>query len=133
MIASNRELANIFSSFKNSLLSNLLAHNNMNTNMKINTPKGQSNVFSTNNSRKLSMYLSVLFISYAERIQALNNSSFWANQVENNKFQRFSLFYVSLKIGNIDKANEATVITNMLEPQGACVNLKVLKCTLFPI
>jgi len=105
----------------------------MNTNMKINTPKGQSNVFSTNNSRKLSMYLSVLFISYAERIQALNNSSFWANQVENNKFQRFSLFYVSLKIGNIDKANEATVITNMLEPQGACVNLKVLKCTLFPI
>ena len=56
MIASNRELANIFSSFKNSLLSNLLAHNNMNTNMKINTPKGQSNVFSTNNSRELSIY-----------------------------------------------------------------------------
>ena len=133
MVASNRELANIFCSFKNSLLSNLLAHNNMNTNMKINTPKDQSNVFSTNNSRKLSMYLSVLFISYVERIQALNNSSFWANQVENNKFQRFSLFYVSLKIGNIDKANEATVITNMLESQKAYVNLKVLKCTLFPI
>ena len=133
MVASNRELANIFCSFKNSLLSNLLAHNNMNTNMKINTPKDQSNVFSTNNSRKLSMYLSVLFISYVERIQALNNSSFWANQVENNKFQRFSLFYVSLKIGNFDKANEATVITNMSEPQEAYVNLKVLKCTLFPI
>ena len=103
MVASNRELANIFCSFKNSLLSNLLANNNMNTNMKINTPKDQSNVFSTNNSRKLSMYLSVLFISYVERIQAL------------------------------DKANEATVITNMSEPQEAYVNLKVLKCTLFPI
>jgi len=105
----------------------------MNTNMEIDTPKDQSNVSSTNNFRELSVYLSVLSIFYAKRIQPLNNSSFWADQVENNKFQRFSLSNVSLKIGNIDKANEATVITNMPEPQGACVNLKVLKCTLFPI
>ena len=87
--------------------------------MEIDTPKDQSNVSSTNNSRKSSMYLSVLSIFYAKRIQALNNSPFWADQVENNKFQRFSLSYVFLKIGNIDKANEATVITNMPEPQEA--------------
>jgi len=87
--------------------------------MEINTPKGQSNVSSTNNSRESSMYLSVLSIFYAKKIQALNNSFFWADQVENNKFQRFSLSYVFLKIGNIDKANEAIVITNMPEPQEA--------------
>ena len=101
--------------------------------MEIDTPKDWSNISSTNNSRKSFVYLSILSVSYAERIQALNNSSFWANQVENNKSQGFSLSYIFLKIGDIDKVNKAIAITNMPEPQGVYVNLKVLKHTLFPI
>ena len=54
----------------------------MNIDMDINTLKDQSNVSSTNSSKKLSVHSS---ISYIKRMQALNNSSFQADQVENNR------------------------------------------------
>ena len=59
IVASNKELSNTFSSFKNSLLLNPLAHNNMNTNIEINTLKGQFNISNTNNFRELSVYSSI--------------------------------------------------------------------------
>ena len=48
-------------------------------------------------------------------LQALKNSSFWANQVENNESQEFFLFYIFPKIRNIGKANKAIAIANMPE------------------
>jgi len=62
-------------SFDFNLLSNPLTHNNINIDIEINTPRSQSNISSTNNSRKLSVYSNILFISYIESIQALDNSS----------------------------------------------------------
>jgi len=44
--------------------------------MEIDTLRGWSNVSSTNNSRELSIHLSILSIPYTERIQAFNNSLF---------------------------------------------------------
>ena len=75
MVVLNRELVNILYSFDFNLLSNPLTHNNINIDIEINTSRGQSNISSTNNSRKLSVYSNILFISYIESIQALDNSS----------------------------------------------------------
>ena len=33
---------------------------------------------------------------------------------------------MSLEVEDINKTNEATVIVNMLKPQGLCINLKIL-------
>jgi len=83
--------------------------------MEIDTPRGWSNVLSTNNSRKSSVHSSVLSIPYDERMKALNNSPFWADQVKNNKSQKSTLFYATLEIGNNSKANRAAEIANMPE------------------
>jgi len=94
----------------------------MDTDMEIDTPRGQSNVSSTNSSRESPVHSSASSVPYAERMQALNNNPSWTDQVENNEFQGFSLFYASPKTGDIDKANKATAIANIPEPQGGCVN-----------
>ncbi len=54
----------------------------MNMNIKIDTPRVQSAMFRTNNSRELSVYSSISSISYIERIEAQNNNPSWADQVD---------------------------------------------------
>jgi len=76
MVTPNRELVNINFLFVFSLPSNLQVHNNMATNMDINTSRGQFINSSANNSRESSIYSSVLLITYAKRVKALNNSPF---------------------------------------------------------
>ena len=58
---------------------------NININIKINTLRDQLNVFTTNNSRKVSVLSNASSISYIKRIQALKNSPIWTKQVKNNK------------------------------------------------
>ena len=122
MVVLNKELVNILYSFNFNLLFNLPTYNNMNIDMGINTPRDQSNISSTNNSRELSVYSNILFISYAESIQALNNSPFQADQVKINKSQELYLFYVSSEIKKSDNTNEASATANILEQQGEYVN-----------
>ena len=122
MVAFKRELANTFFSLDLSLLSNLPTYNNMNINMEINIPRGWSNISSTNSSRELLVNLSALFILYVKRILALNNSFFWTEQVEHTKSQEFFLSYTSLKTENTGRANKTTVIANIPESQGECIN-----------
>jgi len=90
--------------------------------MEINTPKGQSNISSTNSSIELSVNSSALSIIYTERMLALNNSPFWVEQVEHTESQEFSLSYPSPKTRDTGRANEATVTENTLEPQEECIN-----------
>ena len=60
-------------------------HNNMNMNIEIDTPRVQSAMSSTNNSRELLVYSSISSISYIERIEAQNNNLSWADQVNLHK------------------------------------------------
>lgn len=83
--------------------------------MEINTLRDQSNVPSTNNSRKLSIYSSALSVLYTERIEALNNYPSQAKQVEDNISQGSLLFNISLKVGDTNNANKATVTENIME------------------
>jgi len=55
-------------------------------------------------------------------MQALNNSSFWTNQVEINESQKFTLFYVTPEVKNTSKANETVKLANMPEMQGTGIN-----------
>jgi len=95
--------------------------------MEINTPRGWSNISSTNSSRELLVNSSALFIPYIERMPALNNSSFWTEQVEHTKSQEFFLSYAFPKIEDTGRANKTIVIANIPEPQGEYVNHKILK------
>ena len=72
IIVLKRDLANTYFPLNLSLLSNPSTYNNMNIDMKINTPRGWSNISSINNSRELLVNSSALFIPYAERMLALN-------------------------------------------------------------
>ena len=47
--------------------------------MEINTSRGQSANSNTNNSREVSVQLSISSISYIERIKAQNNNLSWAD------------------------------------------------------
>ena len=47
--------------------------------MEINTSRGQSVNSNTNNSRKVSVQLSISSIPYIERIKAQNNNLSWAD------------------------------------------------------
>lgn len=89
--------------------------------MKIDTPRGWSNTYSTNNSRELFVYLSISSIPYAERMLAYNNSFLQTKQVDNNIFQ-FFLFYAIPEIEDTVKADKTTVTINMLELQEEYVN-----------
>jgi len=57
----------------------------MNMNIEIDTPRVQSAMSSTNNSRELLVYSSISSISYIERIEAQNNNLSWADQVNLHK------------------------------------------------
>ena len=127
IVVPKRELANTFFSLNLSLLSNSLTHNNMNMNMKIDTPKDWFNISNTNSCKKLLVNLSALSILYVERILALNNSFFQIEQVEHTKFQRFSLSYVFLKVGDTSRANKTAVTANIPKPQEEHINYKILK------
>jgi len=94
------------------------------TDMDINTLRGQFINSSTNNSRESSTHSSVLLITYDKRVKALNNSSFWADQVEVSKSQGLTLSYTNLEMGENNKANEATVIINIPEPHKMNANNK---------
>jgi len=76
--------------------SNPQAHLTKAMDMDIDTSRGWSANSSTNNSRELSMHSSVSSITYANRVQALNNSPLWADQVKNSKSQEeITLSYVN--------------------------------------
>jgi len=75
MIIPNRQLANTYFPFIFSLFSNLQIYNNIIIDIDINTLRDWSINSSTNNSRESSTYSSILLITYAKRVQALNNSS----------------------------------------------------------
>ena len=72
----NRELVNTLFSFDISISFNLAIYNNINIDIEIDTLRDWLNSSSTNSSRKLSVYSSISFIPYAERIEALNNGLF---------------------------------------------------------
>ena len=57
-------------------------------------------------------------VPYTERIEILNNSPFWADQVEVNESQRLTLSYASPEEERMTIANKASALTHMLEPQG---------------
>ena len=61
------------------------AYNNMNMDMEINTPRGWSNISSTNNSRELLVNSSASSILYAESIMG-----YW---ITNNFYFSFLLFF----------------------------------------
>jgi len=87
MVAPNRELANTQFPFDISSTSNPQAHLNKAMDMDMDTPRGWSANSSTNNSRESSMHSSVSSIAYADRVQALNNSPSWADQVKSSESQ----------------------------------------------
>ena len=60
-------------------------------------PRGQSNSFSPNKSKKLSVYSDISFMAYVDKIQVLANNSMWAEQVESEKIQSPFLSYTILK------------------------------------
>jgi len=68
IVVSNRELANISFPFVFSIPSNPQTHNSLNMDMEIDTPRGWSNVLSTNNSRESLVYSNVfcLFLMIKE-------------------------------------------------------------------
>ena len=92
----------------------------MNMDIEIDTPRGQSNVPSTNSSRKSLAHSSTLSILYAKRMETLNNCPSWAEQVEDSISQ--SVFYISLNIENTNNANKAIATENMAESHGTHVN-----------
>jgi len=87
MVAPNRELANTQFPFDISSTSNPQAHLNKAMDIDIDTPRGRSANPSTNNSRESSTHSSVSSIAYADRVQALNNSPSWADQVKSSESQ----------------------------------------------
>ena len=73
---------------------------------------------STNSSGAISVYSDVSSTTYTEHIQALANSSTWANQVKISESKKPTLSYVIPKIGETNNANKITAIEIMLEPHG---------------
>ena len=79
MVVSKRELVSILLFFDTCILFNSEIYNTTNIDMEINTPRGQSANSNTNNSREVSVQLSISSISYIERIKAQNNNLSWAD------------------------------------------------------
>ena len=123
----NRELANIFFPFDISILSNPMTNNNIIMNIDMDNPRGKIVNASANSSRKSSTHSSV---SSIERMEAQNNNSSWADQVnEFNKLQGFSLSYASPKIGDDNTNNKATRPANMLNPhEEDIININMNMC-----
>jgi len=69
MVAPNRELANISSLFKNSLLSNQYSNVNMEDNIVISPPRGRLPILKNNNSRSPSIISNVSLKLYYECIK----------------------------------------------------------------
>ena len=84
-------------------------------NMDINILRGQSVNSSANNSREFLVHLSISSIVYADRVQALNNSLSWADQVKNSESQEIILSYANPEVKENNQANEAIATTIMLE------------------
>ena len=118
MVAPSREPANTLFPFDHCLPSNTMIHKNSNMDMDINNPRGRSSNSSTNSSRELSVHSGVSSVPYTERMEALNNSSSWAEQVEENLLQEITLSYASPKEERTTFANEASATTHMAEPHG---------------
>ena len=74
---------------------------NMATDMEVNTPRGRSNISSTNSSRATSVHSDVSSTAYAEQVQALANNLTWADQVEISKSEEPALSYTTPKVGNL--------------------------------
>ena len=79
----------------------------MDMDMEIDILKGWSAISTINSLRELLVYLSVSLIFYTEKIEAQNNSLFWTNQVELNKYQELTLSYVTSEIGETNLINKA--------------------------
>ena len=79
MVVSKKELVNTLLFFDTCILFNSEIHNTTNIDMEINTSRGQSVNSNTNNSRKVSVQLSISSIPYIERIKAQNNNLSWAD------------------------------------------------------
>jgi len=74
MVVSNRELANTLFPFDISTSFNPATHNNINMDVETDTPRGQLNNSSTNNSRELLVHSGISSVPYVERIDTLKNS-----------------------------------------------------------
>ena len=75
-------------------------------------PRGQSNSFSPNKSKELSVYSDISFMAYVDKIQVLANNSMWAEQVESEKIQSPFLSYTILK----ERMNNSMSMEPTVEP-----------------
>jgi len=74
MVAPKKELVNIlYPTITRKLIVNPIVQKNFNMDMDINTPRERLALSSVNSFRELSVYSSVSFVSYHERMEIQNN------------------------------------------------------------
>ena len=107
MVVPIRELVNILfpSTTKDSKFDPMIL-DSYSMNIDINIPRGRISSLSINSLRVSLAHSNISSISYHERIIIQNNDLSWSEQVE-NKEERFSLSYTTLKIEEKILANEA--------------------------
>ena len=83
--------------------------------IKVNTPRGWSSSFSTNNSREILLISNVSSTAYIDYVQILANSPTWAEQVEQGKIKESAFSYITLKKKTdfVNQTNTTELMSNL--------------------
>jgi len=83
--------------------------------IKVNTPRGWSSSFSTNNFREIPLVSNVSSTAYIDYVQILANSPTWAEQVEQGKIKESAFSYIILKKKTdfVNQTNTTELMSNL--------------------